>query len=79
MTIRYHFMNATGSLLRFQDRISKATEKVLPLILAQLPIDQVDIVYHSETGRIVREVGSGGLTFSPNLVLYSINPGESEF
>lgn len=74
MSINIYILKATGCLNPFAKDIEKQSEKAIKKVAARIPISNVDIVFYDNPKEAIPEIGIGGYTPSPHLVLIALNP-----
>jgi uncharacterized protein YjaZ len=74
-SIRLHFVNVTGSLGPCEAVVQEAFARATTAAEARLSCGAVDVVVFDAPDECIPELGVGGTTMTPNLVLLAIDPG----
>lgn len=77
--INLHILNATGSLTPYLKTIEEIFEKTKTLIEKELPLKNTDVIIVDNKDMTIPEIGVGGHTYGPHLVVISLNSKFKEF
>jgi uncharacterized protein YjaZ len=78
MSINIHFMDASRRLAPYRDEIVSETENIIKKVKVVLSLPHVDIIICDNPDRSIPEIGIGGETMTPNLILIYLDPLFSE-
>ena len=80
MSINIHILLASGEIKQYSNDLKSIAESTISLVEKLLPIKDVDIVFYTNPGATIDEIGGiGGFSPNANTIFISLNPEHPDF
>lgn len=80
MSINIHILSATEEIKQYSNDLKSIAESTISLVEKLLPIKDVDIVFYTNPGATIDEIGGvGGFSPNANTIFISLNPKHPNF